>query len=158
MILCVFFTVYQFPYYIVRFKHTQIPISTASRQVFPYYIVRFKRTSVITCSFGTFSFHTTQYDLNTVERQFKTIELFLFPYYIVRFKPEYQQQAGGVKTRFHTTQYDLNKIHMQSDQRQASRFHTTQYDLNNIKYYSLFSCNKFPYYIVRFKRNNRHAL
>ena len=60
---------WEFPYYIVRFKHVPAPFSTDSRKnQFPYYIVRFKQNDCV-----------IEYEM---EKK--------FPYYIVRFK---QKQA-----------------------------------------------------------------
>ena len=76
------------------------------------------------------SFHTTQYDLNSIL---------------------------GCKMKrcsicFHTTQYDLNSISFFSSSVMLFCFHTTQYDLNSFNFFTVEALTSlFPYYIVRFK-------
>ena len=98
----------EFPYYIVRFKRTMFFFGFRRKKKFPYYIVRFKQRHCGTDYFRIFwfpyyivrfklwmndqktehiiSFHTTQYDLNSVEGKYIPL----------------------LYTGFHTTQYDLN--------------------------------------------------
>ena len=122
----------RFPYYIVRFKHRRYRPNRIAVLLFPYYIVRFKLNNFSTI-FGFFvSFHTTQYDLNTIFPTFHFVPCLEFPYYIVRFKlsraptipshslsfPYYivrfkhclRAVCFSDHVSFHTTQYDLNKL------------------------------------------------
>ena len=142
-----------FPYYIVRFKPHRSPQSLHMQKEFPYYIVRFKPHSNSYPRFKLLSFHTTQYDLNSIGRltgeRIPTFPYYIvrfklcsrpsvssmriqFPYYIVRFK---LFQAPRVMRRvfcFHTTQYDLNRKNIITDDEKKESFHTTQYDLNGL--------------------------
>ena len=107
---------FQFPYYIVRFKLQTGYSSSFFLFVFPYYIVRFKQIA------------------NQEVIPFQT----RFPYYIVRFKLYKYKQDYQTKYCFHTTQYDLNRITTQILKIRFLRFHTTQYDLNSIFVYIIF--------------------
>ena len=60
----------RFPYYIVRFKQKTKTMGQNEKRGFPYYIVRFKPQAVNAARTGSKSFHTTQYDLNKVQRFF----------------------------------------------------------------------------------------
>ena len=53
---------------------------------FPYYIVRFKPEKAVINVPSGHGFHTTQYDLNGIEKGGKNKNNIKFPYYIVRFK------------------------------------------------------------------------
>ena len=77
----------KFPYYIVRFKQIYHKSIHCRRHRFPYYIVRFKPDDLLCAVFcASISFHTTQYDLNSVFPELNCFEINRFPYYIVRFK------------------------------------------------------------------------
>ena len=118
-----------FPYYIVRFKPQQFLLMENPSPSFPYYIVRFKHKKDTERDTDAKGFHTTQYDLNSVEGKYIPL----------------------LYTGFHTTQYDLNPFCYFSYISFFICFHTTQYDLNEIYTRSASKLQGFPYYIVRFK-------
>ena len=145
--------------------------------VFPYYIVRFKLFLRFLCLLGVYSFHTTQYDLNYLSREFffrKNISFHTtqydlnshhmaeicisrsFPYYIVRFKLAPTHRNFHPLVRFHTTQYDLNLFTLPCEKNIAKfPYYIVRFKLrwkgfnSSIRY-------RFPYYIVRFKHGFRN--
>ena len=101
-------------------------------------------------------FHTTQYDLNRLNDCFIGSRTKQFPYYIVRFKLPLFCFSYISLYRFHTTQYDLNPEISEGTKTIGSGFHTTQYDLNpRTSSIDNARLQRFPYYIVRFKRNRK---
>ena len=153
--MCRFFPIvyiYQFPYYIVRFKPGVAKNALLGKKSFHTTQYDLNDSYISIQVSQKYRFHTTQYDLNSiqdiltknpelmfpyyivrfkpVDRQFKIIELFLFPYYIVRFKLLYRLYRYLLEMQF---PYYIVRF---------KRYLSTALGAYQ---------KQFPYYIVRFK-------
>ena len=107
VILFYFYRVFQFPYYIVRFKQQDIIRYIVEAHGFHTTQYDLNFSEISRERLNDIGFHTTQYDLNELFT-LTSLTAQLFPYYIVRFKRNMSTPLASKYFRFHTTQYDLN--------------------------------------------------